>query len=252
MKRYLYNYQTIVTFSQAVTNHSVLLRCMPVNIGHQSVEEEHVVCSPEFKMCKGKDTFGNRILYGGLRDPHTSLVYVSTGIVTVEPYTVYSGARISPVFLMPTNLTLLPAHSVEELVESCNNDAWEICQRVHDMIEFTPCMTDVNTPVTEVLKIKKGVCQDYAHLMISLCRMSGLPARYACGFIEGTGETHAWVEVFDGYGWTGYDPANNARINYGYVKLSHGRDAADCSVSRGTYTGVVQQETKVSVTLQEI
>lgn len=252
MKRYLYNYQTIVTFATPVTNHSVLLRCMPINLGHQAVEEEHIIYSPEFRMQRAKDAFGNRILYGGSREPHSSLAYVSAGIVTVEPYAVYSGARVSPVFLMPSKFTTLAVDVAEQYIADVEKDAGAICAMVHDMIEYTPRTTDVDTPVAEVLETRKGVCQDYAHLMITLCRQAGIPARYICGFIEGTGETHAWVEVFDGYGWTGYDPVNNIKIEYGYVKLSHGRDAADCSVSRGIYTGATMQTQQVSVTLQEI
>lgn len=252
MKRYLYNYQTVITFATPVRNHSVMLRCLPVNGGHQTVEEEHVICSPEFRMRRSKDAFGNRILYGGMRDPHSSLVYVSVGIVMVEPYSVYAGSSTSPVFLMPTRLTSIPPSADIANIVADARDVMDICHRVHNLIEYTPRTTDVNTTAADVIATHKGVCQDYAHVMIGLCRMAKLPARYVCGFIQGTGETHAWVEVFNGYGWNGYDPANDARIEYGYVKLSHGRDASDCSVSRGLYTGATVQTQQVSVTLQEI
>lgn len=252
MKRYLYNYQTIVRFDEAVTNHSVLLRCLPVNAGHQTVEEEHLIFSPDFRLSRGKDAFGNRILYGGSREAHTSFVYVSAGIVTVEPYSVYGGTGVSPVYLLPTRLTSLAAETAAQILAEGQHRGDEICHRVHQAIEYIPQTTDVSTTAEEVAQTKRGVCQDFAHLMIALCRLSRLPARYACGFVEGTGETHAWVEVFDGYGWHGYDPANDVCIDYGYVKLSHGRDAADCSVSRGIYTGQTGERQHVSVTLLQI
>lgn len=252
MRRYLYNYQTIITFATPVFNHSVLLRCLPVNAGHQTVEEEHIICSPEFRMRRGKDAFGNRILYGGMRDPHSSLAYVSAGIVLTETYSIYAGGQANPIFLIPTKLTDVPADAAAKIVGKTCKNAMDICDTVHGLMEYTPHATDMNTPAAEVLTTGKGVCQDYAHLMIALCRRTGMPARYACGFIEGTGETHAWVEVFDGYGWTGYDPANGKQIEYGYVKLSHGRDAADCSVSRGLYTGATVQTQSVFVSLQEL
>jgi transglutaminase-like putative cysteine protease len=88
--------------------------------------------------------------------------------------------------------------------------------------------------------------------MIALCRRQGIPARYVNGFLVGEGETHAWVEIFDGYNWLGFDPTHNCRISDGYVKLAHGRDAHDCSVSRGMYTGQAQQQTTIHVTLHEI
>ena len=78
------------------------------------------------------------------------------------------------------------------------------------------------------------------------------PSVYVNGFLVGEGETHAWVEIFDGYNWLGFDPTHNCRISDGYVKLAHGRDARDCSVSRGMYTGQAQQQTTIHVTLHEI
>ena len=88
--------------------------------------------------------------------------------------------------------------------------------------------------------------------MIALCRQRGIPARYVNGFLTGEGETHAWVEIFDGYNWLGFDPTHGRCISDGYVKLAHGRDVRDCSVSRGLYTGQAAQQTTIHVTLQEI
>ena len=130
--------------------------------------------------------------------------------------------------------------------------AEEICHKVYGMMTYMPFSTNVETTASQVMKTMQGVCQDYAHLMIGFCRRCGIPARYVCGFMEGTGETHAWVEVYDGYSWIGFDPTNDCRIIYGYVKLAHGRAASDCPVSRGIYNGQAVQQTQISVTLKEI
>ena len=87
--------------------------------------------------------------------------------------------------------------------------ARQLCHRVYEMMAYEPETTTVETPAAEVFSRQCGVCQDYAHLMISFCRANGLPARYVNGFLEGTGQTHAWVEVFDGYSWQGYDPTHD-------------------------------------------
>lgn len=252
MKRYLYNYQAILTFGQPVINHSVLLRCIPMAADYQSVEEEHVIFSPDFWVSRGIDAFGNRILYGGQRDAHSSYAYVSAGIVSMEPYTVKAPTGVSPIYSLATPLTLLPGEMASARTNDILADAMAISNRVHGMLEYAPRTTSVDTPVAEVLEQGKGVCQDYAHLMIAICRQSGIPARYVCGLVEGTGETHAWVEVFDGYSWIGIDPTNNIQVQYGYIKLAHGRDAADCSVSRGLYAGLTTQEQMISVTVKEI
>ena len=107
------------------------------------------------------------------------------------------------------------------------------------------------TTASDVMRHRKGVCQDYAHLMTALCRMAGMPARYVCGLMKGEGQTHAWVEVHDGQCWYAFDPTNDTAIASGYIKLAHGRDALDCPVSRGTYLGVSTEETFISVKVQE-
>ena len=68
----------------------------------------------------------------------------------------------------------------------------------------------------------------------------------------GEGATHAWVEVYDGEAWCGLDPTNRQIIEYGYLKIAHGRDAADCPVNRGVFRGVAQQQTEVCVRVHEL
>ena len=257
MKRYLYNYQTIVTFSQPVTNHYILLRCQPTTRCYMRVNTEHLIVSPGFNISSDVDAFGNRLVYGGQRDEHTALAYVSTGIVEMSHYVIRTPRGISPFYLIATPLTSLDnaqAAEWEGKHESgdISKDAEEISNEVYALMNYMPLATTVNTPASEVCRLRRGVCQDYAHLMIAICRLNGIPARYACGFVEGTGKTHAWVEVHDGYSWIGFDPTNNCRISYGYVKIAHGRDASDCPVNRGVYIGNAQQQTLINVTLKEI
>ena len=258
MKRYIYNYQTIVSFSEPVVNHAVLLRCQPVVGAYMTIDEEHLIISPEFRLTRGVDQLGNRIIYGSQREGHLSLAYVSAGIVSMSPYLIRSERGFNPVYLVQTRLTELDADATGTATEGdagrghASDVAQKICHRVYTMMTYVPFSTDVETTAAQVMQTLQGVCQDYAHLMIGYCRASGIPARYVCGFMEGTGETHAWVEVYDGYSWIGFDPTNDCRIIYGYVKLAHGRDASDCPVSRGIYGGQALQQTQISVTLKEI
>lgn len=254
MKRYLYCYQTAVAFSEPVRAHNILLRCLPFVGGHQTVEEEHLVVPPDFKLRRAVDAFGNRIVYGGERAPHKSLVYVSTGIVNVGEYKLREGRIPIRAYLQTTPLTLLAEHGLPERQDDLGSPMSydDICHAAHSLLSYAPCTTDVNTPASEAVAKGQGVCQDFAHVMIALCRERGIPARYVCGFLEGTGATHAWVEVYDGYTWTAFDPTHDRKIEEGYVKLAHGRDAADCPVSRGLYVGAALQQTDISVTLKEI
>ena len=86
MKRYLYNYQTIVTFSEPVSAHAIMLRCQPAANAFQTIEQEQVIVSPDYRMNAGTDAFGNRIMFGSASEPHTVLAYVSTGIVATDTY----------------------------------------------------------------------------------------------------------------------------------------------------------------------
>lgn len=251
MKRYLYNYQTVVEFSEPVPSHAVMLRCQPVSNACQTVEQEHLVVSPDYWLQAGIDAFYNRILFGGATEPHKTFAYVSTGIVATDTYILkYRGENLF-LFKQPTALTTVKEPTLE-MPENVIDAAYAICNWLSETIIYQPQSTTVETTAAEVLERKKGVCQDFAHLLIALCRQRGIPARYVNGFLVGEGETHAWVEIFDGYNWLGFDPTHNCRISDGYVKLAHGRDARDCSVNRGLYTGLATQQTTIHVTLQEI
>ncbi|MBR1520810.1 MAG: transglutaminase family protein [Bacteroidaceae bacterium] len=251
MKRYLYNYQTIVEFSEPVPLHAVMLRCQPINNACQMVEQEHLVLSPDYWLQAGQDVYYNRILFGGANEPHSVFSYVSTGIVATDTYVVkYCGENLF-LFQQPTPLTVI-SDRVLTLRKNCIEASYDICQWLNENIEYQPQATTVDTTAAEVLKSRQGVCQDFAHLMIAFCRQQGIPARYVNGFLEGEGETHAWVEIFDGYNWLGFDPTHNRCITDGYVKIAHGRDAADCPVSRGMYTGSAQQKTMIHVTLHQL
>lgn len=260
MKRYIYVYDTFVSFSSPVVNHSFLLRCQPVLGEYMRVEEEHLLMASEFGIRRSCDQWGSRIVYGGTRDAHVSLSYVSTGILSMSPYSVKADVGSMVVWRLPTHLTYVAESELEALLAGNPHPseadavgaATFICHQVHELLTYAPATTTVCTMASEVLQLRQGVCQDYAHVMIALCRAHGMAARYVCGFMEGTGETHAWVEVFDGYRWLGFDPTHDRQVEYGYVKLAHGRDAADCPVSRGLYVGNVHEETCVHVMLREI
>ncbi len=113
--------------------------------------------------------------------------------------------------------------------------ACAIAHAVHERIRYVPQSTHVETAAGEAFALNSGVCQDFAHITIALCRMAGIPARYACGFITGEGESHAWVEVFIHGVWYGIDPTQNRLIHLGYIKVAHGRDSADCPMNRGMF-----------------
>jgi hypothetical protein len=111
---------------------------------------------------------------------------------------------------------------------------------IYKFFTYTPNITDVHTKANDTVLLKKGVCQDYAHLMIAIVRHNNIPARYVSGFLNqgmgyiGAAKMHAWIECFvPGAGWIGFDPTNNLKADENYIKVSHGCDYKDCTPIKG-------------------
>jgi transglutaminase-like putative cysteine protease len=139
-------------------------------------------------------------------------------------------------------------------------DAWQAAQgimhHVFGNFEYQPHATHSHTHVDEVLKLRAGVCQDFAHVMLGLCRAVKIPARYVSGYLyngpadqlKGAQASHAWVEVFlPDTGWHGLDPTNDRLVDGHYVKVAVGRDYHDVPPVKGTYRGTGKRKLDVEV-----
>ena len=136
-----------------------------------------------------------------------------------------------------------------------------LCSFIFTKFTYMPGVTDIRTPLSEVMRKRQGVCQDFAHLMIALLRAAGLPARYVSGYIEtdsvrgGTGlvgatASHAWVEVYMPSGvWIGIDPTNDMMEGERHVQIGLGRDYHDVPPLRGVFKGAKRQQLSVGVTV---
>lgn len=129
---------------------------------------------------------------------------------------------------------------------------------VYDNFQYRKGVTTVETEVEEIWSIKAGVCQDFAHILLVMLRMVGIPARYVSGYIcpknhelRGEGATHAWVEVcIPFYGWLGLDPTNNCIASDRHVRLAIGRHFSDCTPVKGTYKGSSEHTLEVLVRIE--
>lgn len=139
-------------------------------------------------------------------------------------------------------------------------DAWQAAQAImryiHREFRYQPAATHVHTHMRDVIQARAGVCQDFAHVMLGLCRAMKMPARYVSGYLyngpadqlKGAQASHAWVEVYvPGHGWWGLDPTNNRQPDGHYVKVAVGRDYADVSPLKGTYRGTAKRQLTVDV-----
>ncbi len=137
--------------------------------------------------------------------------------------------------------------------------AMALMRAIYYSMTYEPGATDVQTSAQQALELKKGVCQDFAHLMLSACRSQRLPARYVSGYLYGPSSTaddaasHAWVDVFiAGKGWVSLDPTHNSPQTEKYVRLGVGRDYADVPPTRGTYRGTAKEKLEVQVSVREV
>ena len=135
--------------------------------------------------------------------------------------------------------------------------AHDFCQYVFDTFSYRKGITTVETTVDEIWKLKSGVCQDFAHILLVMLRMIQIPSRYVSGYIcpnksgmRGEGATHAWVEAYiPSCDWIGLDPTNNCLVNETHVRLAVGKNFSDCSPVKGTYRGTSNHMLEVAVSV---
>lgn len=140
--------------------------------------------------------------------------------------------------------------SIATTVEHCS-------ELIYKQFKYIKGITNIETTVDEILEVRAGVCQDFAHLMLQILRTLKIPSRYVSGYIcpnkngmRGEGATHAWVEAYiPAFGWAGIDPTNNVWATSHHVKLAVGKDFNDCTPAKGTFKGPARQTLSVYVSV---
>ena len=261
-----------IEFSSPVRNHYFLLRCVPSSSPCQKVASSSLTVWPEAKLFSYTDSFANLCHQGSVLRPHMEFAIHMKA--TVESH--YSdGLRgeCSPLYKSETQLTKSSGQMLSFLDDvlrdfggssaSCKIIAADtlsfaefLSTRLFSHLEYIPGETTITTSAAQSFAMRRGVCQDYAHIFTSLCRKIGIAARYVCGTSTGEGATHAWVEVYvpsEGGGrWVGIDPTRNRLCDDGYVVLSRGRDFRDCQIDRGVLSGFAAQTMSVFVKTEQL
>ena len=219
-----------------------------------------------------RDYYGTTVSHAHARDPHRALTFRARSTVLTSP-----ASDLAPVperalgphraglyeYLAPSGrvplepdwLALFGWHAPqpdEDLI--AHLDA--LTAHLYSRFTYETGATDVHTPLLEFARDGRGVCQDYAHAAIAVCRRAGLPSRYVSGYIDsgsnyvGAEATHAWVECFvPGSDWVGFDPTNRTRAGEAHVKIGHGRDYDDVPPIRGLRRGGGAEAVGVDVTV---
>ncbi len=262
-------------------------RLTPPNLPGQTVLSHRLVIDPEVRTSLYHDHFGNRVDFFSLPFRHKELYVSNQAVVRTHPtprpassleLSIQEARQILGSVMTDIFDYLQMTPAVQPARESVqwakkflppHAPLGESLQRLNEAIcaefKYKPGATENSTPLATIWKDKIGVCQDFAHVALSILRTAGLPARYVCGYIETEGQrraseggrlvgavaTHAWVEVLvPGMTWVAFDPTNRQWIDERYVAVSFGRDFRDATPIRGTFKGSGGQVMKVRVVMK--
>ncbi len=253
---------TRFSYDEPVSEAYMEMRLTPLDAGGQRCNSFRLGTDPTGEVQGYVDRFGNLVRHFDTLAPHDQLVVSArSDVATPEGYAGPERA-LSPLdafdYRQPTaHVPLTPAIAAFVRHAAVPADplatAETLMHEVHRAVAYVPGATSVATTAEEVLADGRGVCQDFAHLMIAACRSAGLPARYVSGYMfaprRGTAAaSHAWTDVFiDGHGWISLDPTHDSAQSDHYVRLAVGRDYADVPPTRGVYKGGGKETMTVDV-----
>jgi transglutaminase-like putative cysteine protease len=274
-----YNYPSPVT--QCFTEARLTPRAFP---GQQVREHSLQVTPSPAYLHERKDYFGNDVSTFAVFERHDRFAAVAESVVEVE--TERTDMLSSPPWEEVRDLLALPLDpdsiaasefifdspyisALKELREYARptftegrpllDAVQELTRRIHDEFKYQPRSTSIDTPLLDVLQNRRGVCQDFAHLMIGALRSLRLSARYVSGYIrsgprfQGAAASHAWVSVFDPQnGWLGFDPTNNMMTSDAHITLAWGRDYSDVTPVKGLTLGGGGQTVEVEVRVKPL
>ena len=240
---------------------------------------------PAAQLFSYADTFGNAVYHFDIPQPHDRLTIMARSAVETEappalPAQLDRGEwdRLKSDFVLGEHFDFLhphgftgptealhafvSQHNLEELrVRDPLRALMDLNSAIYGAFAYEAGVTRADSPIDDVLAARKGVCQDFAHVMIAICRQWGLPARYVSGYLftdrkagdrSDPDATHAWVEVFlPSLRWVGFDPTNNILATERHIACAIGRDYSDVPPSRGVYKGEADSELAVGVTVRK-
>ncbi|MEJ7686950.1 MAG: transglutaminase family protein [Variovorax sp.] len=289
-------HETRYAYTPPVATAQHLAHLKPMNTASQRLVSHALAISPEPAQCtESPDVHGNMRAFFALDSTHNELVVTAESVVeTSTPELSQAASReiaweavrerfrfakdshfdaaAEFVFASP----YVPRHDDFAVYARSSfaagkplfDAAMDLTLRIYEEFVYDSGSTEISTPAIEALAQRKGVCQDFAHIMIACLRANGLPARYVSGYLltqpppgrarlVGADASHAWVSVYlpgdDGPGgWADFDPTNGRQPGEDYVTLAIGRDYSDVSPMRGVLHGGARHTLDVGVTVQPL
>lgn len=268
-------HRTSYTYGAPVRESFNEVRLQPLSDQRQTVDSFLLKVLPTTRLRHYHDFYSNCVHHFEIPEPHTALSIESRLQVTTQRVPGLAlDARTADLSRLPEALQVgrcydfIQGSRYVELTPDVwrlaidasegERDVWQTALRlmryVHRTLVYQPNSTHVHTHMREVLQQRQGVCQDFAHVLIGLCRSLQIPALYVSGYLatQEASATHAWTEVFvPGHGWQGLDPTHNCQPDETYIKIGVGRDYGDVAPVSGTYKGTTERTLAVEVKIVE-
>jgi len=262
-------HKTLFTYDAPIYETAAEVRLQPASVssGAQQCVHFNLRVDPDAMIYDYMDFYGNRVHHFNILHSHRQVEIVTTSVVETVAMATSSDLDADEILLMDLSNESRFIHfdnALEDFavqfkgIDDAFRKATAICRCINESFRYEPGITDVHSTSSVVMALGKGVCQDFAHIMIATCRKLGLPARYVSGYLFGGGSTpegqdeasHAWCEVYCGNpkGWVGFDPTHaSLSIDERYIKIGSGRDYSDIPPVRGTWKGAASEHLDVSV-----
>lgn len=262
-------HSTTFTYDQPISEAYTEMRLRPMDIGGQRCLSFLLQTEPRGDVFQYADRFGNDVRYFDVLAPHQKLRVTAISQVLTSDSFENDARELSPLdeydYRLPSPLVpvtqrlrgLAEQHAVPGDVRAT---AIAFMDMLNQKVRYEKGVTDVTTNADQVLDILGGVCQDFTHLMLALCRAQNIAARYVSGYLFAPSSqrpddeaSHAWVDVFvPEEGWVSLDPTHNNPQTPFYVRVAVGRDYGDVSPTRGVFRGNAQEELDVQVTVRAL
>jgi transglutaminase-like putative cysteine protease len=280
---YSIRHVTRFRYSTPIRESVMELRMQPRSEGPQALRSFQINTNPRAQLYAYTDHFGNAVYHFNVLRSHDELRIEAQAVVEIartpplpDAADMLEWDRYNPYNLTADHFDLLEpskfaavspaliAFMREKDLEAPAADPLTALKHlntaIHDAFDYESGITQVHSPIDHALEEKRGVCQDFAHIMIAAARRWGIPARYVSGYLHtrpqahdrsGADATHAWVECYlPSLGWVGFDPTNDVLTGERHIRAAVGRDYADVPPARGTYKGGAESELAIAVSVE--
>ena len=236
MKKYAFTFSGRLTFSGPIKRHNFLLRCMPGTYPFQRSYAGGLTVTPFAALTHLSDAHGNEMYTGAIDKKHDSFSFTASGFVLLSKYFIHE--PLDRLYLYPTELTQ-PTAALSSLVsqQALPQDPWQraqfLCTLTHR--HMAPAEHTETKTAGEAFQAGEGTPRDCTHVLLTLCRLCGIGARFVSGLTVGRETPHCWAEVYVGGVWRALDPFTGLPVEDGYLKIAQGPQGDACALLRNCF-----------------